>query len=62
MIIHDKIEENIEEQIVKLQEEHIEDLLGLVKIVYPEYFKKKTALLGNYYGIYKNNQLIAVTG
>jgi GNAT superfamily N-acetyltransferase len=62
MIIHDKIEENIEEQIIKLQEEHIEDLLGLVKIVYPEYFKKKTASLGNYYGIYKNNQLVAVTG
>ena len=62
MIIHEKIEESIEEQIVKLEEEHVEDLLGLVKIVYPEYFKKKTASLGNYYGIYKNNQLVAVTG
>jgi ribosomal protein S18 acetylase RimI-like enzyme len=62
MIIHDKIEGNIEDQIVKLEEEHLDDLLGLVKIVYPEYFKKKTAELGNYYGIYKNNQLVAVTG
>jgi GNAT superfamily N-acetyltransferase len=62
MIIHDKIEGNIEDQIVKLGEEHLADLLGLVKIVYPEYFKKKTASLGNYYGIYKNNQLVAVTG
>jgi GNAT superfamily N-acetyltransferase len=62
MIIYNKIEGKIEEQIIKLQEEHIEDLLGLVKIVYPEYFKKKTASLGNYYGIYKNNQLVAVTG
>jgi ribosomal protein S18 acetylase RimI-like enzyme len=62
MIIHDKIEEKIEDEIVKLEEEHLDDLLGLVKIVYPEYFKKKTYLLGNYYGIYKNNQLVAVTG
>ena len=62
MIIHYKIEVKIEDQIVKLEEEHLDDLLGLVKIVYPEYFKKKTASLGNYYGIYKNNQLVAVTG
>ena len=62
MIIHDKIEGNIEDQIVKLEEEHLDDLLELVKIVYPEYFKKNTAELGNYYGIYKNNQLVAVTG
>jgi ribosomal protein S18 acetylase RimI-like enzyme len=62
MIIHDKIEGKIEDTIVKLEEEHLDDLLGLVKIVYPEYFKRKTASLGNYYGIYKNNQLVAVTG
>lgn len=62
MIIHDKIELHFEDQIVKLKEEHLDDLLGLVKIVYPEYFKKKTAELGNYYGIYKNNQLVAITG
>lgn len=62
MIIHNKIEGDIEDQIVKLEEEHLDDLLGLVKIVYPEYFKKKTSSLGNYYGIYKNNQLVAVTG
>jgi predicted GNAT family acetyltransferase len=30
--------------------------------VYPEYFKKKTYTLGNYYGIYIDNQLVAVTG
>jgi hypothetical protein len=33
---------------------------SLVKIVYPAYFKSKTATLGNYYGIYKDNQLVAV--
>jgi GNAT superfamily N-acetyltransferase len=62
MIIYDKIDLAIEEEIVLLEENHLEDLLGLVKIVYPEYFKKKTAELGNYYGIFKNNQLVAITG
>ena len=62
MIIYDKIEFTIEDEIVELNETHLNDLLGLVKIVYPEYFKKKTAALGNYYGIFKNNQLVAVTG
>jgi N-acetylglutamate synthase-like GNAT family acetyltransferase len=38
------------------------DLLKLVNLVQPGYFKSKTSDLGNYYGIYKENQLIAVTG
>ena len=62
MIIYKKIVGEIEDEIVKLGEKHLDDLLALVKIVYPEYFKKKTYTLGNYYGIYKNNQLVAVTG
>jgi hypothetical protein len=52
---------SIIDTIIKLEESHREDL-GLVKIVYPAYFKSKTATLGNYYGIYKDNQLVAVTG
>ena len=62
MIIYNKIDRKIEDEIVELDESHLEDLLGLVKIVYPEYFKKKTAKLGRYFGIFKNNQLVAVTG
>lgn len=62
MIIRKPIDIPITDTIMKLEENHREDLLGLVKIVYPEYFKSKTATLGNYYGIYKDNQLVAVTG
>ncbi len=62
MIIYEKIDGNSNDEILKLGEQHLDDLLELVKIVYPEYFKKKTHTLGNYYGIYKDNQLVAVTG
>jgi predicted GNAT family acetyltransferase len=62
MMIREPIHIPIIDTIIKLEESHREDLLGLVKIVYPAYFKSKTATLGNYYGIYKDNQLVAVTG
>lgn len=62
MMIRSPINIPIFDTIIKLEESQREDLMGLVKIVYPEYFKSKTATLGNYYGIYKDNQLVAVTG
>lgn len=62
MIVRSRIIIPYKDEIVKLEESHREALLGLVKIVYPEYFKSKTADLGNYYGIFKNNKLVAITG
>jgi ribosomal protein S18 acetylase RimI-like enzyme len=62
MIIRHKIVITYTDEIVKLDEGHREALLGLVKIVYPAYFKSRTADLGNYYGIFKDNQLLAITG
>jgi ribosomal protein S18 acetylase RimI-like enzyme len=62
MIVRDRIVIPYKDEIVKLKESQREALLALVKIVYPEYFKSKTADLGNYYGIFKENQLVAITG
>ncbi|WP_369753381.1 GNAT family N-acetyltransferase [Flavobacterium sp. WC2409] len=62
MIVREKINLTYTNEIVKLDESHRAALLALVKIVYPEYFKSKTADLGNYYGILKDNQLVAITG
>ncbi len=62
MIIYNKIDLAIEDEIVLLQEKHLEEMLALIKLVYPEYFKRETASLGDYYGIFKNNQLVAITG
>jgi ribosomal protein S18 acetylase RimI-like enzyme len=62
MVTYDTIDLQYTDEIVALEDEHLDDLMGLVKIVYPEYFKEKTASLGSYYGIYKNNQLVAMTG
>ena len=62
MIVYNKIELSITEYIVKLTEEHNDKLVHLVNLVQPGYFKNKTASLGNYYGIFKEDQLVAITG
>ncbi|QQQ29166.1 GNAT family N-acetyltransferase [Chryseobacterium indoltheticum] len=63
MVIDQRIDIDIHENIISLQTEiHRGDLFKLVNLVQPGYFKNKTADLGSYYGIYKYDQLIAVTG
>lgn len=63
MLLDEQIEVEIHEHIVQLQTAiHKVDLLNLVNLVQPGYFKNKTSDLGNYYGIYKDEKLVAVTG
>jgi len=62
MILEQDIELDIKETIIKLDASHLEEVIKLVKLVYPEYFKKRTFFMGNYYGIFKNNDLVAITG
>ena len=62
MLVNDKIDTGMEEQVIELNGKYPDDLYQLVNLVQPGYFKRKTALLGNYYGIFKNNMLVAVTG
>lgn len=63
MISNNRIDVEIKEEIVALKtSEHIDALFDLVNLVQPGYFKRQTALLGNYFGIFKDNKLIAVTG
>lgn len=62
MIIYNKINYPITETIVKLNKTHYTQLMDLVKLAYPEYFKSKTNTLGSYYGIFKDKKLVAITG
>lgn len=63
MVLNKQIDVEIMEDIVALQTEiHKADLFNLVNLVQPGYFKNKTSDLGNYYGIYKEDKLVAVTG
>lgn len=62
MIIDKPVVGEITNEIVPLTSKYTDALYELVNLVQPGYFKKKTALLGNYFGIFENNDLVAVTG
>lgn len=62
MVIDKPIDVSITHEIVLLTPKHTEALYRLVNLVQPGYFMMKTALMGNYYGIFENGVLIAVTG
>jgi GNAT superfamily N-acetyltransferase len=62
MIIYNKIEQPIALEIVKLTQQHNKALCDLVHLVQPGYFKTKTPLLGDYFGVFKDGQLIATAG
>ena len=62
MIIKSTISIDSTEEIKLLNSTHLAELLELVTLVYPAYYRPKTFYLGDYYGIFKNNKLIAITG
>jgi ribosomal protein S18 acetylase RimI-like enzyme len=62
MIVYSRIDYPITQTIIQLNKSHYKDLMTLVKLVYPHFFKANTNALGRYFGIYKNNELVAITG
>ncbi|MDO6743588.1 GNAT family N-acetyltransferase [Tenacibaculum soleae] len=63
MILDKPINISINEQIVELKTQcQKTELFHLVNMIQPGYFNSKTSDLGNYFGIYKDEKLIAVTG
>lgn len=63
MILHKPVDLSFTENITALQTpKQKKDLFKLVNLVQPGYFKEKTPGLGDYFGIYKNDHLVAVTG
>lgn len=63
MLLEQSIDIEITEPIVELKTEIQQtDLSNLVNLVQPGFFKNKTSDLGKYFGIYKNDKLIAAAG
>src|SRR5438552_756124 len=62
MIMKSFVEVEFKDPIIKLNGKFEEPLFDLVNLVQPGYFKKKTVMIGNYYGILKDDELGAVTG
>lgn len=63
MVLHTPAAIEISEEITRLvTTRHKNELFDLVNLIQPGYFREKTPELGNYFGIYKDDALIAVTG
>jgi GNAT superfamily N-acetyltransferase len=63
MLLDEPIVLEMTEEILELRsQKQKKELFNLVNLVQPGYFKEKTAELGQYFGIYKNGELVAVTG
>ncbi len=62
MVLQHPVPVTITEPIIMLEEAHKDDLIRLVNLVQPGYFKENTFSMGTYYGIYRDNRLVAVTG
>jgi len=62
MICSAPIEIEYTENIVHLNKTYEKELFNLVNFVQPGYFEESTSLMGGYFGIFKEDKLVAVTG
>ncbi|OSY88228.1 acetyltransferase [Tenacibaculum holothuriorum] len=62
MVLKDLQEVEITENIIPLTEKHIDEIYDLIWLVMPGYYKKRTFDMGNYFGIFKDNKLVSITG
>ena len=62
MTVSEKIDIVPTHPIIKLEPEHLDDVLALVAVAYPHFFQPKTLFLGSNYGIYQDGKLVAMTG
>lgn len=63
MVLDRRIDNAMQDPIIELQTtKQKADLFELVNFIQPGFFKDMTSDLGSYYGINKDNKLIAVTG
>lgn len=62
MVLETLIDIEITEDIVLLSEEYIDEIYNLIWLVMPGFYQKKGFKMGKYYGIFKENKLVSITG
>ncbi|TXD53609.1 MULTISPECIES: GNAT family N-acetyltransferase [unclassified Polaribacter] len=62
MVLDSLIDLEITEKIVLLTEEYLDEIYNLIWLVMPGFYQKNSFELGNYYGIFKDDKLVAITG
>ena len=62
MVLDHLVDVNITEEIILLTDKNIEEVYNLIWLVMPGFYQKKGFKMGNFYGIFKNNKLVAISG
>jgi|TARA_B110000240_G_C13477829_1_gene443897 GNAT superfamily N-acetyltransferase len=62
MILNQLVEIKVSEKIIPLSNKHIDEIYDLVWLVMPGYYEKRSFEMGDYFGIFKDNKLVAISG
>ncbi|WP_341222324.1 GNAT family N-acetyltransferase [Polaribacter atrinae] len=62
MVLNNLIDIDITENIVLLTNEYIDEVYNLIWLVMPGFYQKKGFEMGKFFGIFKDNKLVAITG
>lgn len=62
MVLDNLTDIKITEEITLLTEENIDEVYDLIWLVMPGFYQKRGFEMGNFYGIFKNNKLISISG
>ncbi|MCL7763320.1 GNAT family N-acetyltransferase [Polaribacter sp. Z014] len=62
MVLDHLVEVEIKEKIILLTKENINEVYDLIWLVMPDFYKKRGFEMGKFFGIYKDNKLVAISG
>tara|TARA_B110001454_G_scaffold190351_1_gene189492 strand:- start:840 stop:1526 length:687 start_codon:yes stop_codon:yes gene_type:complete len=62
LVLEKLIEIEITEDIVLLTEDYIDEVYDLIWLVMPGFYQKRGFEMGRYFGIFKDNKLVSITG
>jgi ribosomal protein S18 acetylase RimI-like enzyme len=62
LVLENLIDIEIKEDIVLLTEDYIDEIYELIWLVMPGFYQKKGFEMGRYFGIFKDNKLVSITG
>jgi GNAT superfamily N-acetyltransferase len=62
MVLNSLVDLEITEKIIPLTAKYIDEIYDLVWLVMPGYYTKRSFEMGDYFGIFKNEKLVAISG
>lgn len=62
LVLEKFIDYKITEEIIELTEKHIDEIYDLIWLVMPGFYQKKGFYMGKFFGIFKENKLVAISG